>query len=225
MYKHLILLLLFLSFTLAISSQENKEDNEKGAIARKDQTKDSIETDLRKQGIMVQEAIFKKEKKNNPLAPSKAAFYSAILPGLGQFYNQSYWKIPLVYAAIGTGIFAYDFNNSRYQRFRAAFKRRQVGFTDDEFYDLPPKGAEPPTQPEFSTQALQDAQERYQRDRDLALLITIGLYALNIIDANVDAHLKQFNIDEDLSLDFNPYFDYNQIAASTYYGMALTLKF
>jgi hypothetical protein len=57
------------------------------------------------------------------------------------------------------------------------------------------------------------------------LLVTLGLYALNIIDANVDAHLKQFNIDEDLSINFQPYIDYNQVTASPNYGLALTIKF
>lgn len=72
---------------------------------------------------------------------------------------------------------------------------------------------------------MQDAQEKYQRDRDLMVLVTIGLYALNIIDANVDSHLKQFNIDDDLSIDFQPYIDYNEITATPNYGMALTIKF
>lgn len=220
MNKNALLVLLLVFFTFSLFSQE-----ENTPASKEDQELDSIQTDLKKQGIVVQDSVFKKKKEINPLAPSKAAFYSAILPGLGQIYNKRYWKVPIVYAAIGTGIFAYDYNNSRYKRFRTAFKRRQAGFTDDEFYDLPPKSSVPLTSPEFSTKALQDAQEKYQRDRDLAMLLTIGLYALNIIDANVDSHLKQFNIDDDLSIDFHPYFDYNEITASPYYGMALTIKF
>ena len=57
------------------------------------------------------------------------------------------------------------------------------------------------------------------------LLLTIGLYALNIIDANVDSHLKQFNVDDNLSFDIQPYLDYNNITAEPNYGMALTIKF
>tara|TARA_R110000868_G_scaffold14075_14_gene65794 strand:+ start:9729 stop:10391 length:663 start_codon:yes stop_codon:yes gene_type:complete len=218
--KNALLVLLFVFFTFSLFSQEENK-----AVVKEDQELDSIQTDLKKQGIVVQDSVFKKRKAINPLAPSKAAFYSAVLPGLGQIYNKRYWKVPIVYAAIGTSIFAYDFNNSRYKRFRTAFKRRQAGFTDDEFYDLAPKSTVPLTEPEYSTEALQSSQEKYQEDRDLMLLLTIGLYALNIIDANVDSHLKQFNIDDDLSLDFHPYFDYNEITASPYYGMALTIKF
>ncbi len=162
---------------------------------------DSLNTELQGKGISFEE--IRKEETINPLAPSKAAFYSAVLPGLGQVYNKRYWKVPIVYAAIGTGVYAYLFNDGEYDRFRSAFKRRRAGFTDDEFYDINNSGVVPGT-PDVSDQALQDAQERYQRDRDLALLITIGLYALNIIDANVDAHLKQFNVNENLGLERPP---------------------
>lgn len=183
---------------------------------------DSLNTELQGKGISFEE--IRKEETINPLAPSKAAFYSAVLPGLGQVYNKRYWKVPIVYAAIGTGVYAYLFNDGEYDRFRSAFKRRRAGFTDDEFYDINNSGVVPGT-PDVSDQALQDAQERYQRDRDLALLITIGLYALNIIDANVDAHLKQFNVNENLGLNVRPFLNYHPITTDPYYGLAVTVNF
>ncbi|RTE53716.1 hypothetical protein EHW67_10720 [Arenibacter aquaticus] len=188
------------------------------------QASDSVQTALKKEGVSVVDTIKVKKKAINPLAPSKAAFYSAVFPGLGQIYNKRYWKVPIVYAVMGTGVYAYIYNDDLYDRFRTAFKRRQAGFTDDEFYDL---GApnEPGSDPDFSDEALEDAQERYQEDRDLWLLITIGMYALNIVDANVDAHLKQFNVDDDLSMDFKPFLDLDPITAKPIYGMALTVKF
>ncbi|NNF19654.1 MAG: hypothetical protein HKN61_07720 [Flavobacteriaceae bacterium] len=182
---------------------------------------DSIIDDGNPKAIMKANRV--KRKAINPLAPSKAAFYSAVLPGLGQIYNQRYWKVPIVFGAIGTGVYAYIYNDDLYDRFRDAFKRRRAGFTDDEFYDLNNSGVVPGS-PDLSDEALQDAQERYQRDRDLALVITLGLYALNIIDANVDAHLKQFNVDEDLSLELKPYLEYHPISADPNYGLALTIK-
>ena len=183
---------------------------------------DSLRTNFKEKGIVIEGNIEK--KKVNPLAPSKAAFYSAILPGLGQIYNRRYWKLPIVYGAIGTGIYAYVYNDDLYDRFRTAFKRRRAGFIDDEFYDINGSGIIAGS-PDLSDEALQDAQERYQRDRDLALLITIGLYAFNIIDANVDAHLNQFNVDDDLSLDIKPYLEYHPITSDPNYGIALTIKF
>mgnify|MGYP001417547654 FL=1 len=68
------------------------------------------------------------------LRPSKATFYSAVLPGLGQAYNKKYWKIPIVYGALGAGIYFYKKNDTDYNRYRSAYKRRLAGFTDDEFF-------------------------------------------------------------------------------------------
>ncbi|MCL6265388.1 DUF5683 domain-containing protein [Flagellimonas myxillae] len=180
---------------------------------------DSLAQDLEGKGITIEEVTYEK-KKINPLAPSKAAFYSAIFPGLGQIYNKRYWKAPLVWGAIGTGIYAYSFNNTEYNRARDAFKRRRVGL-EDEFFDITGDGEGP----DISLEALQDAQESTQRDRDLALLITIALYALNIIDANVDSHLKQYNVDDDLVIDFQPYLDLNPLTNKPNYGLALVIKY
>lgn len=189
-----------------------------------DQEIDSLRTDLREEGIVLQDSIIIKKKPINPLAPSKAAFYSAVLPGLGQIYNKRYWKLPIVYGALGGGIYAYTWNNDWYNRFRTAFKRRQAGFIDDEFYDRDnnnPVGSAP----DFDVDVLENQQERFQRDRDLWLLVTIAMYALNVVDANVDAHLKQFNVDEDLSMDFEPFMDLDPVTLSPNYGMALVIKF
>lgn len=191
--------------------------------AQEDKVLDSLKTDLNQQGVIVQEVTFEK-KEIDPLGPSQAAFYSAVLPGLGQIYNKRYWKAPIVWGALGIGIYTFTINNNEYNRYRDAFKRRKAGFTDDEFYDL---GEPTPnkTSPDVSDTALQDAQEQAQQNRDLALLITIGLYALNIIDANVDAHLKQFNVDDKLAIDFRPYLDMNNVTNDPNYGLALTVKF
>lgn len=160
----------------------------------------------------------------NPLAPAKAAFLSAILPGLGQIYNKKYWKAPIVYAAIGTGAYAFKFNDNLYKRYRDAFKSRRAGFMNDEFYDINNSGIVPGS-PDLSDAALQDGQERYQKDRDLALVITIGLYALNIIDANVTAHLKQFNVNEQLNITYKPILDRELISGTPYFGMAMTITY
>jgi hypothetical protein len=183
---------------------------------------DSVQQVLAEEGVDFEEVEM---VPINPLAPSKAAFYSAVLPGLGQIYNKRYWKVPIVWGAIGTGVYAYLYNDDLYDRFRTAFKRRRAGFTDDEFYDLNKNDDVTPSSPDLSDQALQDAQERYQRDRDLALLITIALYALNIIDANVDAHLKQYNVNEDLSLKFQPYLEPHPISNEVNYGLGLAIRF
>ena len=170
--------------------------------------------------LVVSDSVKVKKTRFNPLAPSRAAFYSAIFPGLGQIYNKKYWKAPIVYGALGTGIFFYVDNSNEFNRFRDAFARRLNGFQDDEFFDL---DGNPNNGPDVSDQALQDAQERAQRNRELSLIITIGLYVLNILDANVDAHLKQFNVNDDLS--FKPIIYQNPIDNRLSIGYSLTFTF
>jgi hypothetical protein len=154
--------------------------------------------------------------KIDPLAPARAAFYSAVIPGLGQARNKKYWKIPIVYGAIGTGIYFYLDNNKVFKRYRNAYKRRLAGFTDDEFYGLN-------STPILSNEALIRAQETLRRNKELSLLITIGLYALNIIDANVDAHLLQYNMDTNLAV--KPYLDFDTPDNSVQLGLSLNIKF
>lgn len=156
-------------------------------------------------------SIEKALKPINPLSPAKAAFYSAVLPGLGQAYNKKYWKIPIVYGALGTGIYFYTTNNKNHNRYRDAFKRRLAGFEDDEFINR------------VTMDGLQRAQTFYRKNKELALLITIGIYALNIIDANVDAHLLQYNVNENLSL--SPHFKFNELDVKSDVGLTLNFKF
>jgi len=215
--KNLRLLFIFFFFTLIGLAQKKKNNTSK--------EKDSITSNFKKGGVVFSDStVLKKRKVINPLAPSKAAFYSAVIPGLGQVYNKRYWKAPIAIGLIGAGIYGYKYNNALYNRFRTAFKSRQIGFTNDEFYDLNGDNLAG-SEPDFGIDDLESQQERYQRDRDLMLVLVIVAYAINIIDANVDAHLKQYNIDSDLSLDFKPYLEYNPITANPNYGMALTIKF
>ena len=152
----------------------------------------------------------------DPLRPAKAAFYSAVLPGLGQAYNKKYWKIPIVYGAIGTGLYFYLDNNKLYKQYRNAYKRRLAGFTDDEFYG-------PGDTPFLSDEALIRAQRTLKRNKELSMLVTVGLYVLNIIEANVDAHLLQYNLDENLAL--KPFIDFNNPNYTTQIGLSLNIKF
>ena len=151
----------------------------------------------------------------NPLAPATAAFYSAVLPGLGQAYNKRYWKIPLVYAGIGAGVYYHLENKKDYKRFRDIYKRRLEGYTDDEYYG-------DGDTPRVSNQRLRDAQRTAQRNKDLSIAVAIGFYLINIIDANVDAHLKQFNISEDLSL--QPRIGIDPVQFHSTYTLSLNFK-
>jgi len=183
------------------------------------QKKSKSPTDSIPSNLVVKDSIVKQPI--DPLRPSKAAFLSAVLPGLGQAYNKKYWKIPFVYGALGTGIYFYVRNDKEYQRYRDAFRSRLAGFRNDEFLILDADGN---VVSELVTDdGLRRAQQLFRRNKELSLLITIGIYALNIIDANVDAHLLQYNVDENLTL--APHYELNEIDRSNTVGLTLNWKF
>lgn len=155
-------------------------------------------------------------KPYNALAPARAAFYSAILPGLGQAYNGKYWKIPIIYGALGVGIYFYLDNDRQYDRYRDAYKSRLAGQMDDEFINED-------GEPILTREGLIEAQKFYQRNKEISILVIAGIYALNIIDANVDAHLAQFNVSEDLSL--KPTLNMDRYTGKTEYRLSLNYKF
>jgi hypothetical protein len=148
--------------------------------------------------------------------PAKAAFYSAVIPGLGQVYNKKYWKVPLALAAVGIPIYVYTVNDKEYNRIRDAFRIRLAGGTNDEF-------SNPDGTPSITTEGLERAQKASQRNKELSILITAALYVLQIIDANVDGHLSQFSVDRNLT--FLPYMDYNTLAIGNTYGFNLSYNF
>lgn len=225
MLKKLFFVFLTLFLSVSLSAQEKEQDSivkARDSVTFIQDTVPSKREIKRAERQARRDSISSIKKEFNPLAPSKAAFYSAVLPGLGQMYNKSYWKVPIVYGAIGTGIYFYVNNNNQYQKYRDAYKIRLAGFVgQDEFWDV--NGSGITDTPDVSTEALQDAQEFYQRNKDLALLITVGLYVLNIIDANVDAHLKQYNVNEDLS--FRPILFQNDIDSRSHFGFSITYNF
>lgn len=142
--------------------------------------------------VKIKDTISPSSNEFNMLSPAKAAFYSAVLPGLGQAYNKKYWKIPIVYGALGSGVYFYQSNNTNFNRARTAFKLR-INEKPDEFDGLNGNIF-------LSEDALISAQKSYKKDRDLSLLVTIGLYVLQIVEASVNAHLLQHNVDSNLSV-------------------------
>ena len=146
----------------------------------------------------------------DPLTPAKAAFYSAILPGLGQAYNKKYWKIPIVYGAIGTSLYLYADNKKKYHDYRDAYKSRLAGNPDPD-YDY------------LSDSQLITAQKFYQRNASLSGLFVIAFYVLNIIDANVDAALIQFNVNQSLSL--QPEITPDAVTLKSNLGLTINYRF
>ena len=146
----------------------------------------------------------------DPLTPSKAAFYSAIIPGLGQAFLGKGWKVPIIYAAIGASLYYYDINNKEMNSYRTAYKRRLNGFFDDEYLE---------TEIPITTDQLLLGMEFHKNYRDIAIILAAVSYMLNILEANVSAHLLQFNVNDDLSI--TP----NIIVDKEITGIQLSVKF
>lgn len=148
----------------------------------------------------------------DPTAPSKAAFYSAVFPGLGQGFNKKYWKIPIVYAAIGSSAYLYDFNNKKYWDYRNAYKSRKAGYKNDPYQNLI-----------LDDDRLLDGADFHKKNRDLSMVFIVGFYILNILDANIDAHLKQYNVNESLTI--KPYINNDIEFYEQSIGISLNLNF
>ncbi|MFL9842806.1 DUF5683 domain-containing protein [Flavobacterium rhizosphaerae] len=161
--------------------------------------------------VIVKDSTLLKPYTIDPLAPARAAFYSALVPGMGQIYNKKYWKLPLVYGGLAVSIYSYSFNNNKYHEYRDAYKDLLAG--------KPLTGK----LEGVNADVLIRAQKFHQRNRDLSMLITVGIYILNIVDANVDAHLLQFNVNENLSL--RPELQQNSIDYKHNLGLNLCLQF
>jgi len=160
-------------------------------------------------------------------SPKKASIYSAILPGLGQAYNKKYWKIPIIYAGIGTIGYFIAWNNTIYKKYKLAYNdlidkdpdtNSHLDLDNAKYWNL-----DDPTEYANFKSALSRQSDYNRRNRDLLIISMFGFYGLNIIDASVDAHFFDFDISEDLTMNWQPAvltFDKQVV-----YGANFTFKF
>lgn len=124
-------------------------------------------------------------------SPHKATMYSAVVPGLGQVYNKKYWKLPIIYGLAGVFIYSFDFNNNQYNKYKNAYAEFDAGEINSfEGYT--------------NKDIILRLKDYHRRNRDLNVIVLAGVYMLNIIDATVDAHLFDYDISDDLSLNLQP---------------------
>jgi hypothetical protein len=153
-------------------------------------------------------------------SPRKAAIRSALVPGLGQIYNKKYWKVPIVWGALGvTGaIFAY--NLTTYRELRDAVQIRTAAQPPG--YDSTNWDKINPLYLNIDMNALRSYRDEYRRNIDYTALIFIVLWGLNVVDATVDAHLKAFDVSPDLSLKIKP--GKSNMAGTTGISLILAIK-
>ena len=162
---------------------------------------------------------------NEVSAVNKATTLSTICPGAGQIYNKSYWRVPLVVGGFATTIYCIDWNNRGYQRFKKAYRLRFDYDTNPELY---PNGSPDEFGGRYASSFLKNLRNSYRRNRDLCIILTAGIYLLQIMDAHVDAHLRDYDISDDLSVDVTPVLDYSYhpgLGNTASVGMNFCFKF
>jgi hypothetical protein len=136
----------------------------------------------------------------------KATLLSAVLPGAGQIYNKKYWKLPIIYGAFAGLGYLIAFNNKEYRNYEDALVARlddDPNTVDTEYTD------------KYTDENLRTLSDYYHSNRDLSIVVTVLVYALNIIDAHVDAHMYTFDVSDDLSMRVEP-----TLVPKTYMGFS-----
>ena len=169
---------------------------------------DSLKNKIRKDSIHAKQVL----KKAIYSSARKASIMSACLPGLGQIYNKKYWKAPVIYVALG-GIGYWGITNQIKYKY---YSNNLKAIYDDDESTI--------NTTLYSSDQLVTQKRYYRKYRDMAVILGALVYFVNIIDANVDAHLKTFDVSDDLSMQIKPYsnFDYNNKLQA---GLTLKLKF
>jgi len=165
-------------------------------------------------------------------SPARAVLFSAVVPGLGQIYNRKYWKLPLVYGSFIGCAYAVTWNNTQYTGYKRAFIEFLDTDEDKDFW----KDYAPPSYPanvgdwsdqlktQFSSR-LKAQKDYYRYYRDMSIIITVGVYALWMIDAYVDAQLFDFDVSPDLSMRAAPVFFDKTPVNSRSFGLQLSFTF
>jgi hypothetical protein len=168
---------------------------------------------------IVKDTINKKYRK--PLHPRRSMVESILIPGWGQVSNKQYWKVPILYAGFAVCVYSIDFANKHYQDFKKAYiLRTDRDSTTIDKYD-PLNGS---SSVKYTESQLKSARDYYRRNLEISVIITAGVYLLNIADAYVSANLLNFDINDDLSLRINP-LRIQHYKDKNYYFSGLTLNF
>lgn len=155
-------------------------------------------------------------------SPRKAIIRSAIIPGWGQIYNRKYWKLPLVYGALGTTAYVFIDNIKTYRELRFSYGAKykaslpeNAGRDSSDYRLLKSRYIPVPME------SLRNSRDQFRRYIDYSVLFFVVFWGLNVVDAAVDAHLKTFDVSSDLSLRFKP--GYSEMAGTK--GISIVLAF
>ncbi len=153
-------------------------------------------------------------------SPGAAALMSTLVPGSGQLYNRKYWKVPIIYGGFATLLYFSHTNNELYIKYKNMYEQKIASQSNPEVVDPLPSAA---------PDAILRERENWRRYRDLNYIGIGLLYVMNILDANVDAHLIDYDISDDLSMKVSPTITpgdmFSSVTAPAYYGVSFSIKF
>ncbi len=188
-----------------------------------------VDTLIRKSPVLAEKERI--DSLRRVFSPKKATIRSALIPGWGQAYNKKYWKIPIVYGALGTTAYVFFYNISTYRDLRFAYQAKYKA-------SLPPRDPNVPNQPgpfrdstdffkikpeylPYDANSLRLYRDQFRSNVDYSVLVFLIFWGLNVVDATVDAHLKLFDVNPDLS--FKMKFGPSSMAGTT--GLSFVLAF
>ena len=208
-FRFLILCMLFCNGISVALAQSDKEQ----------MAGSSVFTALPKDSTTKKDSLSKPKKTVKPHDPRKAPL-RALLPGWGQAYNKQYWKIPVVYGVLSIPVITFVYNNNMYKKTRFAYEalfKAQAPARDSTDYRLID-----PQLRGLSISSVQSYRNAFRRDRDYSILWFVIAYGLQIADATVFAHLKHFDVSNDLSMQVTPTF--NPVTRSPGFGLVMNFK-
>ena len=227
-FKILVAATIFIFCSLNAKGQEPVDSTNYSKYTEIDADSNSI-TDIKPEVILISdpaelEKIFPIDSMMilSDHSPAKAAILSAVVPGLGQIYNRKYWKLPIVYAAVGTSIWVFIRWQNEYERYRRAYIDIKDGDPYTNYQET--MGFPSYISPEVKLQYITKRKDMLRGWRDWSIVAVVAAFALNIIDANVDAHLIDFNLDDNISLNIRPCFLENSINSQKI-GLSLQFTF
>lgn len=159
--------------------------------------------------------------------PMKATWLALIIPGGGQIYNKKFWKLPIVYGGFVGCLYAYNWNGQMYKDYRQAYLDIMDSDPNtDSFKDFFRPGFNYEANMDYLKKVFKRRKDLYRRWRDMSIFAFIGVYAVSVIDAYVDAQLSSFDITEDINLSIEPQrIQSRELNDGGYYGLNFNLSF
>ena len=152
----------------------------------------------------------------NKRKPGRAALFSAIIPGAGQVYNKKYWKVPVVYSALGGVAFSINLFNNQYKKYLDLYHHSIDSSFTPQYIIID----------NLTSQQLMAFKDSNRRNRDLSAVVFLVFYLLNIVDATVDAHLSDFDVSDNLSLNIKPeIFPLYSFSNTNSFGLTISFNF